>query len=235
MPRGYEYSDEDDHYSSDGECANPLFLEWVQEFHAEKDYRRRGGPPRATGYEMAITAIRNCTEKYDHPRYLLKLSGVGPTTVSRLEEKLEEYCEEEGLPMPEYVKPTRGRKKAASAEKDGEQKPAKKPVARKRKSTEIDDAEDYPPPKKSAARRRGKLNAIEADETYPPPRPGKIRPEFMPKRAAFPSGIPTLEEMYPMVKITKVGPVTFSDVDEYSEEEKPKRKRRLTAKAGSSD
>ena len=38
-------------------CANPLFLRWVREFHRAKDYRVRGGPPRATGYENAIRGL----------------------------------------------------------------------------------------------------------------------------------------------------------------------------------
>ncbi|KZV65075.1 hypothetical protein PENSPDRAFT_656094 [Peniophora sp. CONT] len=218
MPRRYDDSDDEDpHYYKSGKCANPLFLKWVQEFHREKDYRKRGGPPRATGYEMAISAINNCTEKYDHPKYLLKLSGVGPTTVSRLEEKLAEYCEMKGIPMPEYVPPKRGRKKAAPAEKDAEKKPAKKPApARKRKSAP--------------------LNEFERDEVYPEPRPDfKAMKQYMPKPPASPSGRRTLEEMYPMVKITECGPVKYSDDEEDFEEEKPKRKRRRTVKANDSD
>ncbi|KZP31704.1 hypothetical protein FIBSPDRAFT_944776 [Athelia psychrophila] len=57
-------------------CTNPLFLQWVKGFHAEKDYRIRGGPPRATGYEGAIAALEACTVRYEHPaemkgKYLL--------------------------------------------------------------------------------------------------------------------------------------------------------------------
>ena len=48
-------------------CANPLFLRWVREFHRAKDYRVRGGPPRATGYENAIRGLEACTEKFEHP------------------------------------------------------------------------------------------------------------------------------------------------------------------------
>lgn len=101
------------------------------EFHDEKDYKKRGGPPRATGYEKAIWALEDCSEKYEHPKELLKLNGIGPTCVKRyvqvnhspnlgnqvhffareqmvishgdrLTEKLEEYCDRRGIPMPEY-------------------------------------------------------------------------------------------------------------------------------------
>lgn len=65
-------------------CANPLFLRWVKQFHDEKDYRKRGGPPRATGYENAIRALETCTETYAHPVDMRgKVSGVGPTTIER--------------------------------------------------------------------------------------------------------------------------------------------------------
>ena len=65
-------------------CANPLFLRWVRQFHDEKDYRKRGGPPRATGYENAIRALETCTETYVHPADMRgKVSGVGPTTIER--------------------------------------------------------------------------------------------------------------------------------------------------------
>lgn len=86
-------------------CANPLFLQWVRGmrllldshhlladnlqsifagFHAEKDYRVRGGPPRATGYENAIRALETCQVRYEHPAEMKgKVTGVGPTTVVR--------------------------------------------------------------------------------------------------------------------------------------------------------
>ena len=36
--------------------------------HDEKSYKKKGGPPRSTGYENAIRSIQNCSVKYDHPR-----------------------------------------------------------------------------------------------------------------------------------------------------------------------
>ncbi|KZP31700.1 hypothetical protein FIBSPDRAFT_925553 [Athelia psychrophila] len=83
-------------------CTNPLFLQWVKGFHAEKDYRIRGGPPRATGYEGAIAALEACTVRYEHPAEMKgKVRGVGPTTIERLEAELEKYCERKGIDMPE--------------------------------------------------------------------------------------------------------------------------------------
>ncbi|KAJ7174393.1 hypothetical protein C8R46DRAFT_892202 [Mycena filopes] len=89
-------------------CANPLFHAWVQSFHDEKDFKPRGGQPRATGYENGLHSLATCTTKYAHPKELLVLDGVGPTCVRRLTEKLEDHCARKGLPMPEFKKKERG-------------------------------------------------------------------------------------------------------------------------------
>ncbi|KAJ6465928.1 hypothetical protein C8R47DRAFT_1326384 [Mycena vitilis] len=126
-------------------CANPLFYAWVEEFHDEKDYRKRGGPPRATGYENALRSIAACTTKYAHPRELLVLTGVGPTCVERLTDKLEAHCARRGTPMPEFKKKERAKKAPAAP---------KKPVRRKKKVEEEeeeaeDSDEDFSGPSKS--------------------------------------------------------------------------------------
>lgn len=54
------------------------------EFHDEKDWRKLRGPPRPTGYENAVIAVRMCKVKYEHPADLYVLKGVGPTCVERL-------------------------------------------------------------------------------------------------------------------------------------------------------
>lgn len=82
-------------------CANPLFLKWVKEFHAEKSYKKRGGPPRATGYENAIRGIQACTTKFEHPSELKRVPGVGPTCIERLTEKLEAHCARNGIDVPQ--------------------------------------------------------------------------------------------------------------------------------------
>ncbi|KAJ7618432.1 hypothetical protein FB45DRAFT_1063101 [Roridomyces roridus] len=97
-------------------CANPLFFSWVQEFHDAKDYRKRGGPPRATGYENALRAIEAC-----------------PTCVKRLTEKLEEHCARRGIAMPEFKKKERARKAPAA--------PKKTPASRIKKR-EVDEEAD---------------------------------------------------------------------------------------------
>ncbi|KAJ7476986.1 hypothetical protein B0H11DRAFT_2234944 [Mycena galericulata] len=127
-------------------CANPLFCAWVQEFHDEKDYRKRGGPPRATGYENALRSIEACDTKYAHPKELLALSGVGPTC------KLEEHCAHRGIPMPEFKKKERVKKTPAAA---------KKVVRRGKKQAED---EDSAAPSSSKA----KAHAFEEDDDLTP-------------------------------------------------------------------
>ncbi|KAF8180858.1 hypothetical protein BJ912DRAFT_619022 [Pholiota molesta] len=114
-------------------CANPMFLRWVKEMHDEKDYRKRGGPPRATGYENAIRSLQWTTTKYDHPLDMKgKVTGVGPTTIRRLTEKLEEYCARRGIPMPEVKpKPTRAKKAPAKSKAEPKGKPVTKSKAEK--------------------------------------------------------------------------------------------------------
>ncbi|KAL1713871.1 hypothetical protein EV715DRAFT_210725 [Schizophyllum commune] len=160
-------------------CANPLFLRWVKEFHAEKDYRIKGGPPRPTGYENAIRALQECTEKYQHPAELKKLNGVGPTCIARLTEKLEKYCANKRIPMPEPpapkrrapVKPklTAAQKRAAlkaeearfvdevsESEGASTSRAFRKRSAPKRKKVEESDDEEYVerPKKRRVARRK---------------------------------------------------------------------------------
>ncbi|KAJ7123161.1 hypothetical protein C8R44DRAFT_161907 [Mycena epipterygia] len=143
-------------------CANPLFYSWVQEFHDEKDYRKRGGPPRATGYENALHSIAACTTAYAHPKELLALSGVGPTCVERLTEKLEEHCAHRGTAMPEFKKKERAKKAPAAPKKAARR--VKKPV-----EDEEDSDGDFPSSskaKKMSSRAKGSDD--EEEENLPP-------------------------------------------------------------------
>jgi hypothetical protein len=56
----------------------------LAEFHAKRDYRKIGGPPRATGYEGAIYGLEMCTTRYEHPVDVMKnVRGVGFTIYER--------------------------------------------------------------------------------------------------------------------------------------------------------
>ncbi|KAK7468311.1 hypothetical protein VKT23_002825 [Stygiomarasmius scandens] len=131
--------------------ANPLFLKWVKEFHAEKDYKIRGGPPRSTGYEGAVNALEWCTTKYDHPSELKVLRGIGPVCIERLTEKLEKYCARKGIPMPEPpAKKGRGSAKAK----------ASKASSSKRKQEDSDEEAGFTPePEPVKKGRKGKNGA----------------------------------------------------------------------------
>ncbi|KAL3428065.1 crossover junction endonuclease MUS81 [Phlyctema vagabunda] len=70
---------------SDEACANPLLLDW-----------------------RAYEALKACPISFTHPSEAKQLHGFGDGLCTRLTKKLEEYCEAEGLPIPE--KPTGKRK-----------------------------------------------------------------------------------------------------------------------------
>ncbi|KAL0579461.1 hypothetical protein V5O48_002567 [Marasmius crinis-equi] len=140
------------------------------EFHAEKDYKKRGGPPRPTGYEGAVQALQYCTTKYEHPAELKALTGIGPTTIQRLTEKLEVYCERKGVAMPEPpAKKGRGSKskdesttKTKAATKASNTKTAKRKTPAKKKKVESESEED-----EGQAQEKEEAEA----ESTPPPDP----------------------------------------------------------------
>ncbi|KAJ6579535.1 hypothetical protein DFH09DRAFT_1146848 [Mycena vulgaris] len=147
-------------------CANPLFFSWVQQFHDEKDYRKRGGPPRATGYENALRSIEACTTKYAHPKELLVLTGVGPTCVERLTEKLEEHCARRGIAMPEFKKKERAKKAPVAS---------KKAARRPKKQAEDDEDSDVEFSAPSSSKAKNTRAEDSEGENFPPTRAGNKR------------------------------------------------------------
>ncbi len=52
-----------------GKRQNPCSFMFISdlislEFHDEKSYKKKGGPPRSTGYENAIRSIQNCSVNF---------------------------------------------------------------------------------------------------------------------------------------------------------------------------
>lgn len=45
--------------------------------------------------------MKACPLVFNHPSEAQQLNGLGPKLCERLTEKLKQYCEENGLPMPE--------------------------------------------------------------------------------------------------------------------------------------
>lgn len=105
-------------------CANPLLLEWVQEW---VDQARERNSKGLTTYRKAYAALKACPVTFQHPSQLQQLKGFGPKLCDRLTDKLEKHCRENGLPMPK-----RPRKSAIPGlnnqddEQDGEERPPKR-------------------------------------------------------------------------------------------------------------
>lgn len=87
------------------DCANPQLLGWVKEWWETARERNSKG---VTTYKHAYDSLKACPIAFDHPSSLQQLKGFGPKLCERLTEKLRDYCEENGLPMP--VHPSKKRK-----------------------------------------------------------------------------------------------------------------------------
>ncbi|PYH45554.1 crossover junction endonuclease MUS81 [Aspergillus saccharolyticus JOP 1030-1] len=103
-------------------CANPLLLGWIKEW---LDQARERNSKGIIVYKKAYESMKACPLVFQHPSEAQQLNGLGPKLCDRLTEKLKEYCEENGLPMPEH--PHKSRNKRTSDEGITEAQPAKKP------------------------------------------------------------------------------------------------------------
>jgi crossover junction endonuclease MUS81 len=105
------------------ECANPLLLGWLKEWMDQANER---GSKGALTYKKAWQAMKACPIAFSHPGEAIQLKGLGPKLCTRLAENLKEYCDKNGLPMPE---PPYKAKKRTSGEDlpEGEAAAAKKP------------------------------------------------------------------------------------------------------------
>lgn len=83
-----------------------------------------------TVYRKAYDSLKTCPLAFDHPSELQQLHGFGPTLCKRLEDKLKDYCRDNGLPMPEKSR-KKIRKSTSAGEEDEEEE---EPVKKKRKS-----------------------------------------------------------------------------------------------------
>ncbi|EGD99291.1 DNA repair protein Mus81 [Trichophyton tonsurans CBS 112818] len=84
---------------ADGACANPLLLGWLKQWYDEAlDKNMKGA---SAVYKKAYNSMKACPLEFSHPSEAQQLTGVGPKMCERLTAKLKEYCEKNGLPMPE--------------------------------------------------------------------------------------------------------------------------------------
>ncbi|KAH8591647.1 putative DNA repair protein Mus81 [Bisporella sp. PMI_857] len=82
-------------------CANPLLLKWVEEW---LEVERLRGSRGVKTYQKARDAIRACPLTFAHPSEAKQLNGIGDLLVKRLTQRMEEFCEANGLPKPKIPK-----------------------------------------------------------------------------------------------------------------------------------
>jgi crossover junction endonuclease MUS81 len=72
--------------------------------------------------------MKACPLEFSHPSEAIQLNGLGPKLCDRLTEKLKEYCEQNGLPMPEPPSKIGANQKRQSGDDLPDQsQPTKKP------------------------------------------------------------------------------------------------------------
>lgn len=115
----------------DEDSPNPLLLSWVKEWY---DDAREKNTKGVTTYRKAYNSLKKCPKVFQHPSELTELQFFGQTLTKRLTDKLEIYCRENGLPMPERPSKSRKRKGTGTASGAGEGE------------DDDDDEEDEPAP-----------------------------------------------------------------------------------------
>ncbi|KAL1925691.1 uncharacterized protein VTP21DRAFT_574 [Calcarisporiella thermophila] len=90
-------------------CGNPLLLQWIGEW--VEDYKAAGNKAYHT-YRKAYDSMQSYPIPFQHPAEAIQLSYIGPGIVKRLEKKMEEYCRENNLPMPQLPEATSFQKRS---------------------------------------------------------------------------------------------------------------------------
>ncbi|KAJ1999756.1 Crossover junction endonuclease mus81 [Coemansia thaxteri] len=80
------------------ECANPLFLEWVNEWYDEACTRNA-----RTQYTLkkAVASLQRYPLRMEDPQEALQLQGIGQGIVDRLAKRLAAWRQENGIPDPQ--------------------------------------------------------------------------------------------------------------------------------------
>ncbi|OJD16747.1 hypothetical protein AJ78_03126 [Emergomyces pasteurianus Ep9510] len=105
---------------ADNSCANPLLLQWIKEW---RDQARERNSKGVNVYKKAYDSMKACPLAFTHPSEAQQLHGFGPKLCDRLTAKLNAYCEENGLPLPEL--PHQTRKRTANNGNEEAQQPKK--------------------------------------------------------------------------------------------------------------
>ncbi|KAL4921915.1 ERCC4 domain-containing protein [Aspergillus aurantiobrunneus] len=103
-------------------CANPLLLGWIKEW---LEHARERNTKGFTVYKKAYESMKACPLVFQHPSEAQQLNGLGPKLCERLTDKLKDYCNENGLPMPDDPRAV-ATSKRKSAHASTESQPAKK-------------------------------------------------------------------------------------------------------------
>ncbi|PWN97020.1 hypothetical protein FA09DRAFT_361323 [Tilletiopsis washingtonensis] len=94
-----------------------LFSNWLKQWRDEAKARHSQS---ALVFNTAYEALRACPLAFAHPAELAQLAGVGKTLVQRLTERLEAWCEEQGMPMPQRPRRVQDAGSDASSESDAD-------------------------------------------------------------------------------------------------------------------
>ena len=96
------------------------------------DQARERNSKGYTVYKKAYQSMKTCPLPFNHPSDAQILNGLGPKLCDRLADKLQEYCDENGLPMPTK---TKGKKKRPTdAVEDNEETEPARPEKKQRKA-----------------------------------------------------------------------------------------------------
>lgn len=74
--------------------------------------------------------MKACPLEFSHPSEAIQLNGLGPKLCDRLTEKLKEYCDQHGLPMPEPPNKKKTQKRQSGDDLTAQDQPAKKKKAK---------------------------------------------------------------------------------------------------------
>ncbi|KAL8660907.1 MAG: hypothetical protein Q9202_006083 [Teloschistes flavicans] len=114
------------------DCANPLWLGWMEEWleTAKERNLKTTTMSVASSYKKAINSLKSCPLTLTHPSEAQALNGFGPKICGDLEKRLQRHCDENGLPMPKR----KSRKRASDALEEAtlDMTPAKKPKKSKK-------------------------------------------------------------------------------------------------------
>ncbi|KAK0545508.1 Crossover junction endonuclease mus81 [Tilletia horrida] len=108
-------SDSAESLAAAGPSSKILWLAFLREWSTEASAL---GSRAAHAYQKASYSIKNAQQDFTHPAELISLNGIGPLIVSKLTQRLEEWCTLHAQAMParpESASGSKGKKKASNS------------------------------------------------------------------------------------------------------------------------